>query len=103
MSILNFGKYKGQEVSEIVDTDQGRQYLQWLIDQPVNPGQWEAANLKRNKEIGEILAMTQEVPKETKETLSVDTILLQVIVDLLERIESNQRKFLSSKGVAWDE
>lgn len=107
---LGFGKYKGQEIEEIVKTTKGREYLQWLVDQPVEHNKWEADNLKRNKEISEILSASKKTeettggeanPREVPEMTA--SAQLQNILMVLERIEANQRKLLTKDGIQWDE
>jgi hypothetical protein len=99
---LSFGKYQGQEVEDIVKTQRGREYLQWLVDQPIKPGKWEKDNLERNNYIKGVLADT---PKEESPEITdkVTSTLLQAIIEVLERIEENQRKLMTNKGIVWDE
>jgi len=99
---LTFGKFKGQDVKDIVKTEKGRQYLQWLVDQPVESNKWEQSNLDRNQYIRQVLSEPSKEKETTEETNAVESTLLQAILEILERIESNQRKLLTKEGISWD-
>jgi len=66
---LKFGKFNGQEIDKVAQSEEGRNYLKWLIDQPVKSDKWETVNLKRNKVIKEVLeyATWNETSEDTEE------------------------------------
>ncbi len=102
---LNFGKYNGQEVDEIVQTKRGREYLEWLVDQPVQPGKWQEANEARNEYIRKVLSGSEnepENPQPIPENPKDDSNVLLAILEVLNRIEANQRKLMTKEGIIWD-
>lgn len=44
MSVLKFGKYKDQEISEVAKTEKGRQWLGWFVEQPSTDPKFKHAN-----------------------------------------------------------
>ena len=104
MSSFKFGKHKGKEVSRVVTEDRG--YLDWYLEQPVNPKYQIQEDMFR----GEIKAELERVPvvgKATPANPTTDTIKqifqAQIIEkwfetnELLTKIEKNTR------GPNWEE
>jgi len=90
MTILKFGKYEGKEIGEIVKDIKGREYLAWLVGQPVKEDRWKQANEERNEEIRGVLASFSSSTPQDKTALMVAT--LEEIIERLTHIKDEIQK-----------
>ena len=92
MITFKFGKFTGQTLEEVASQEKGRQWLDWLVSQPVE-GKFAAQNKKRNEEIIAYLSEPKDVvrknePKESqKKEPNEDLTAFQVIINKLDVIE----------------
>lgn len=66
--VFKFGKYKGQTIYEIMKTQKGRQYLEWVKNRKTEDGSVsEGLEILKNKIINCFLVYEAYVEKKTKE------------------------------------
>lgn len=61
--VLTFGKYKGQMLGQVMYTDEGRRYLQWLALQPNTNEEFAQAHANRQERIAACFLVFDEFVK----------------------------------------
>lgn len=65
--VLNFGKFKGKKLGEIMKTQPGRNYIKWLRSMPNEEPQFKDAYERRNANLDECLELYEFYLQEKKQ------------------------------------